>query len=480
MTGKANNLSNGVRFRQRQVFFARNKDITDLSDNEKEILDEINTVLGIDMLTCKRSLTYTFLYNLLQKNNNPDFCADKFPKQSAEWVVKRAVQDMNDYFAALLEFSVNPSKFTGKPCPPGYKKKGGHCTVSVSNQDCTIKVDNNGVSFACFPFKKKVPLCIGKPKGVLKQVEIVPVHDRYKIVFIFDVEIPDIEVSDEHKRIAAIDFGVDNLMAVTNNIGAECLLYKGNIIKSFNQYYNKKVSKIMSEEMNKPSCPKNRDGNPKFIPTEQYHNITIQRNNIIQDFMRKTACHFIAWCVEHRIDTIVLGVNKYWKQEVNMGHMNNQNFVQIPFAYLRSVISYKASEHGISIIEQEESYTSKASFLDNDPIPVYKEGDNTKHTFSGKRKPARYKGMYKKDGFRGLYISSDGTIINSDLNGSANILRKAIPDAFVNGIKPNFNKVIIIKNPDLEFVIMNQRVQVSKVRPFMSRSKKRRLEKKCA
>ena len=184
--------------------------------------------------------------------------------------------------------------------------------------------------------------------------------------------------------------------------------------------------------------------------------------------------------VRGRIDTIVLGVNKYWKQEVNMGHVNNQNFVQIPFAYLRSIISYKASEHGISIIEQEESYTSKASFLDNDPIPVYKEGDDTKHTFSGKRKPTHYKGMYKKDGFRGLYISSDGTIINSDLNGSANILRKAIPDAFINGVKPNFNKVTIIKNADLEFVIMNQRVQVSKVRPFISKSKSKRLENKCA
>ena len=109
MTGKANNLSNAVRFRQRQIFFARNKDITDISDNEKEILDEINTVLGIDMLTCKRSLTYTFLYNLLQKNH----LIFVGPKQSAEWVVKQTVQDMNDYYAALVEYSANPSRFTG-------------------------------------------------------------------------------------------------------------------------------------------------------------------------------------------------------------------------------------------------------------------------------------------------------------------------------------------------------------------------------
>ena len=109
----------------------------------------------------------------------------------------------------------------------------------------------------------------------------------------------------------------------------------------------------MSEEMNKPSCPKNRDGNHKFIPTEQYYDITIQRNNKIQDFIRPlvTSLH-CAWSHRHYCS---------WSKQVleagNMGHTNNQNFVQIPFAYLRSVISYKASEHGISIIEQEESYT---------------------------------------------------------------------------------------------------------------------------
>ena len=113
------------------------------------------------MLTCKRSLTYTFLYNLLQKNNP----ISVGPKQSAEWVVKRAVQDMNDYYAALLEFSVNPSKFTGKP-PRVTKRKMVYCRCIKSG---IIKVDSNGVSFACFPFRKKVPLCIGKSKGVLKQ-----------------------------------------------------------------------------------------------------------------------------------------------------------------------------------------------------------------------------------------------------------------------------------------------------------------------
>ena len=116
-------------------------------------------------------------------------------------------------------------------------------------------------------------------------------------------------------------------MAVTNNIGAECLLYKGGIVKSFNQYYNRKVSKIMSEEMNKPSCPKNKDGNPKFVPTEQYHNTF---NEITKS---KTSCGSLPLhcLVRGRIDTIVLGVNKYWKQEVNMGHITR--------------ISYKSHSH---------------------------------------------------------------------------------------------------------------------------------------
>lgn len=138
------------------------------------------------------------------------------------------------------------------------------------------------------------------------------------------------------------------------------------------------------------------------------------------------------WCVENRIDTIVLGKNADWKRKSNMGKRNNQNFVQIPHAKLYDVITYLAERYGIDVIAQEESYTSKASFLDRDEIPVYGKTDSPK--FSGRRVR------------RGLYRASDGRTVNADLNGSAKILRKCFPLTFSEN--PDFNQIIVIRHPD--------------------------------
>lgn len=482
MTALGCNLYNATRFRQRQVFTARNKDESDLTENELSVINEIRDTLGIDVVKKKIShLSKNKLYHLMQDSRNPDYYAKGMPAQTAQHIVSQCHDDWENNIRAVCAWKKDPSRFTGKPGLPGYKKKGGRATITLTNQDCTIKLDKNGVSWAYFPLHKKTPLCIGAPKGQLSEAKIIPDNGAYKVVFTFKAEIPDVSVPETSKRIAAIDFGVDNLMAVTNNVGAPCLLYKGGIVKSINQLYNKKRAAIMAEEMTKPGCPKNKAGKPKFVSTPESNAITLKRNNRIHDFMKKAACHFITWCVEQRIDTIVAGVNSGWKQESCIGRVNNQNFVQIPHAYLRSVIRYKAEEHGILFVEQEESYTSKASFLDNDPIPVYMKGDSTKHTFSGKRAPTRYKGMYKKGGFRGLYMTKDGTVINSDLNGSANILRKTFPTAFTNGgIMPDFTKVMIIRNPDEEFILANKMHQVSKSRSAMSKSKAKRMKAKLA
>ena len=121
----------------------------------------------------------------------------------------------------------------------------------------------------------------------------------------------------------------------------------------------------------------------------------------------------LVWCQRNDIGCLVLGSNAFWKQNSSIGTVNNQNFASIPFEMLKSMIELKACEYGVTVVRNEESYTSKASFLDSDDIPVYAEGDGTKHHFSGKRIQ------------RGLYRSSDGTVLNADINGAANILRKA-------------------------------------------------------
>ena len=150
--------------------------------------------------------------------------------------------------------------------------------------------------------------------------------------------------------------------------------------------------------------------------------------------MLKAGKSLIIWCVENRIDTVVIGSNPGWKQRPDMGKESNRKFVQIPFDELKRILKYQGERNGIAVLEQEEAYTSKASFIYHDDIPSLDACENT--VFSGTRTK------------RGLYKTKGGQTINADLNGSANILRKAFPDAFSEDNVPDFKNIIVIKHPD--------------------------------
>jgi putative transposase len=206
---------------------------------------------------------------------------------------------------------------------------------------------------------------------------------------------------------------VNNFVTITSNTGLKPVVINGRIIKAINQYYNKQLAHykaILKKETGK-DWSKRQD------------KLTTKRNNKIKDFIHKTSRFVINYCIENNIDTIVIGNNKNWKQEIELGKKNNQNFVQIPFSMLIKQLSYKAQDIGIEAIVKEESYTSKASFIDNDSIPEFEEECTKKHIFSGKRIQ------------RGLYRSLNGILINADVNGSYNIIKKAFPKAFVDGIE---------------------------------------------
>lgn len=473
ITSLGKNLYNASLFRQRQLLTSSRKNDDELTDNEKEVIHEFVTALNLEN---RNSIRYRPGWMKIEKvmkyHHNPDYYAKGLPRQSAQQILKRSCDDMNSYFLAKAKWK------KGNPVPklPHYKKKNGRSSVLITNQDCTISSDEEGNMYAGLPFAKDKLLKIGQARGRLKQAEVCPNNGSYVIYLTFEVEIPDKAITDSPLRIAAIDFGVENIMAVVNNCGLPNLLYKGGIIKSINQRYNKRIASIMKTEMSKPDCLKSRNGNAYFIPTEESRKITLYRNNSIHDLMHKISKHFIIWCKVNQINTIVAGVNNGNKQEIQLGGVNNQNYVQIPFGYLRNCISYLSDENGIRYVEREESYTSKASFLDGDYIPIYGTDDDMSK-FSGKRAPTRYRGMYKKNGFRGLYKSSDDVIINSDLNGAANILRKEYPEAFELGAKPDFSSVIIIRHPDEEKIKENQmKQQYLNKKP--SRSKLKRAKKK--
>lgn len=475
MTQKSNNLRNAVRFRQRQVMTGLQKEPDKRTENEKTVLDEIIAALpnmskNFAMPTKEHFfLSYCFLDALLKVTKNPDYYAQGLPRQSAQWVIHKCVDDMKSYFESWREYKANPNAFTGKPNLPGYGRKGSHHTVIITNQDAKI-IDSTDHMIVKLPLTKtRIDIGPAIDDASLKEVRIVPDNGAYLITFCFEKIYQPQVLSQTPDRIAAIDFGVDNLMAITNNCRVPCLIYNGKIAKSANRIYNKKISEIVSVQT--------AGSDQKFIPTEEYYEVTRRRNDRMDDIMHKTAKHFITWCVENRIDTIVFGATKLWKQEVNIGNVNNQNFVQLPITKLRNIITYLAEYEGIRCIEQEESYTSKASFPDMDPIPVYEKNNPCQVMFSGHRKPTRYKGMYKAAGFRGLYETKDGTIINSDLNGSANILRKAFPDAFISHANPDFANVKIIIHPDYEKAQEIRKRKLS-AKKDISKSKQKRIRRK--
>lgn len=478
LTSLANNLANAALFRERQVMTAVSKPEDAWTENERTVMDEVRDtqfLLASDwQLPCegKSVLFYNCLDDIMKTTGNPDYFAKGLPRQSAQHVLKQTVRDMVSFYQACRVFKENPSAFTGRPQLPKYKKKGGHTTVHITNQDCTLKEGPDGKWYVGFPFKKDTHLCIGMPvpDARLKEVTITLENGRYSCSFKFEVcrELP--EITGEPQRICAIDFGVNNLMAVVNNCGLAPVLYKGSVLKSVNQYYNKRIASIVSEQTLATG--------KKFVPTEGYYAVTNKRNDQINDCIKKYAKHFITWCVENRIDTVVMGVNRLWKQEVDLGHENNQEFVQLPSFKLQETVRYLCAWNGIRCVEQEESYTSKASFLDMDDIPIYGCTDpEIPPAFSGRRRPCWHKGQHKKDGFRGLYVSADGTVINSDLNGSSNILRKAFPAAFSSGETPDFSKTLVVRHPELEPRRVNRAKQLVTDR-IPSRAKQKRERRK--
>ena len=473
LTQKANNLYNAVRFRQRQTMTGLSKEPGERTANEHEVLTEIEAFFLSDpryeMPTREKwNLSYSLLNGEMKYNGNPDYFAEGLPRQSAQAVIRGCCDEMLSYFRAARAYASDPSKFKERPSLPGYARKGGHRTCKITNQDCVL-YEKNG------RWEIKLPLIKSRLRGgaamegyALKEACVKPDNGIYVISITLEKTVCIPDLPKEPSRIAGIDMGVDNLMAVTNNIGKSCILYKGGILKSINRNYNRKIAKTVSEQTLRTGS--------RFVPTPQSMDITLRRNDQVRDIMHKTAKHFVSWCVDNRIDTIVTGVNAGIKQNISIGHVNDQNFVQIPFDMLRKMIKYLAEEKGMRYIEQEESYTSKASFPGRDLIPTYGEDDD-RACFSGKRGPHRYKGTYSAGGFRGLYMTDDGAIINSDLNASANIIRKAVPEAIDKGSDVCFDDVKIIVHPDSENRRLLRERQLEK-NSGISRSRQNRLKKK--
>ena len=290
----ANNLYNAALFRQRQMITSAKKDESLWTANEREIRDEITHAVSLMRkprnIPKSGAMSYSFLEEVMRVVYNPDYYVVGLSSQTAQHTIRMVCDGIKSFYASVKAYNADPSKFTGKPSLPNYKRKQGASSFVLTNQDCAIRQNSKGHYVAKLPLTKAVvPLGRTIP-GILKEVHVSPCNREYKVSFVFNDEQAVSDIPNKSKRITAIDIGVDNLMAITNNCGLPCLLYKGGYAKSVNHHYNKQIASIMSKQTS--------DSKAYFIPTRRYYAVTNKRNNRLHDFMLKTGKHFITWCVD--------------------------------------------------------------------------------------------------------------------------------------------------------------------------------------
>jgi len=335
-------------------------------------------------------LNYNHLDKIMQKHE----AYQALPRKVSQQVLKLLDKNWKSFFKALQAWNEDPSKFLGRPRLPKYKDKTKGRNVLVYTIQALSKPSLKKGSIK--PSQLGIQIRT-RQKGI-DQVRIVPRHGFYVVEVVYEKEAIQAEV--DPTLYAGIDIGINNLAALTSNkMGFVPCIVNGRPIKSINQYYNKRRAELQSKL-----------GKDRYA-SRRLDRLTNKRTRKIMHYMHTASKHLIDVLVAEGIGTLVIGKNPNWKQEVNIGKRNNQNFVAIPHARFIDLLTYKAKLVGIEVIVTEESYTSKCSFLDREPIKKHE-------TYVGKRIK------------RGIFRSATGKLINADVNGAYNIIRKVAPKAF--------------------------------------------------
>ena len=324
----------------------------------------------------------------LQDSDDVDYRA--LPAQTSQHIIKQVYREWRSFWANVKAYQKHPGKFSGRPKMPGYKRK---LYMGIfSNQQAKIKN-----SLILFPEKAELSPIRTKVEK-LQQVRIVPRASCFVVEVVYEKEVQRADV-DESKHLA-VDLGLNNLATCVSDVGEAPFIVNGRPVKSINQGYNKRRSQLQS----KLQAPRRT--------SRQLEVMARKRNQRVDDYMHKASRCIINYCIKHRIGTIIVGYNQGWKEEINLGRVNNQKFVSVPHLRLVQMLQYKAEDVGIKVVVHEESYTSKVDHL---------AGETMKHhdSYAGKRVK------------RGLFRSSVGACINADVNGALGIGRKVLGDPWV-------------------------------------------------
>ena len=323
-------------------------------------------------------LSYNKLTKILSDSNNIDYRAIPYA-QSAQQVLRQVDKQYKAFYA-----SIKSKKMQGKKVRlPKYKDKENGRNVFVYTNQCA-KVSNRIVYLKT----KQGILSFNIVADNIQQVRLIPKGNHIVVEIIYNVEY---KLKEDNNRYASIDLGLDNLCTLASNT-AQSIIINGKPLKSINHHYNKTKAIFQSKLSNNKHTSK------------RINRLTLRRNSKIKDYMHKVSRKIVDYMETNSLNTLFVGKNVGWKDSINLGKTNNQNFVSIPYNMLIQMLEYKCKLAGINVIIVNEAYTSKCSFLDREKICRH---DN-------------YVGIRVR---RGLFISSSGILINADINGSLNIMR---------------------------------------------------------
>ena len=344
----------------------------------------------------KQYLQYNKVRKDFQDSHQPDY--EALPRKVSQMTMRMVDQNFRSFFAAIKSTKVTKARL-----PKYLKKDGQYLLVYTSQAVSARELKKNKV---IVPSGLHVAIPTKVTVEQLNQVRVVPRLDYVVVEVVYTVEEPPIK--EDNNRYASIDLGIDNLATIASNVhGLRPILVKGKRLKSINHCYNKRLAKAKS------LLAKRNKGQKS---SKRIRKLTLKRNNKVKDYLHNASKAIVNHLVSNDIHTLVVGKNDGWKQDTALGRVTNQNFVQIPFNVLISMLSYKCKLHGITLLLQEESYTSKCSFLDGEDICKHE-------AYVGRRV------------HRGLFKTQDGQLVNADINGALNILKKCKPKAFADGVQ---------------------------------------------
>ena len=349
----------------------------------------------------KQYLRYESNYHELKNSENYKLLNSNMAQQTL-----KNVDSMFKSFFALIKLA-KQGKYSFRCIKlPNYLPKDGYANLIIAE----FKIKDNGILTIPYSntFKRKYEnkIQIKIPKVLedrkIKEIRIIPKFNArfFEIQYTYEVQEENINLSTNNAL--AIDLGVNNLCTCVTNIGKSFII-DGRKLKSINQFFNKQNARLRSI----------KDKQNIKRQTEQQYLISNKRKNRVDDYINKTCRYIINYCLFNDIGTLVVGYNQSFQNKTDLGRRNNQIFTQLPFGKIREKLEYLCRRYNINYVLQEESYTSKSSFFDNDELPTYGKDSPQTYEFSGKRVK------------RGLYQTKNNYLFNADCNGALNILRKS-------------------------------------------------------